>query len=347
MCSDTVSIDSPAALARATWLVARPIAITAVMCLGVLGVLHRLYLNNPTLTEAMRNTSVDHLIIAEQANRAKSAPPADISILGDSSCLFGIDPIILQQALSRTAQLFCSTGYVGPSGYAHMLSDLIDRGGIGSTILLAFNPATFRRHPSWDYWADYVRSVGKRVEPTLPFFDGAMYYLQFEWINQLIYNPLPGAYSRYYGGEGEFRKTIRDGNGGAIDPVTGLTSKTAAELKAAASPAIDATDFSTNDAYIESLKKLAGQLKRVPNTRVYLMITPVSDAHYSETSKVQRAAALNDICEALELDISHILNTPASMYDAYFSATAHLNRWGRIAFSHAVARATPADKPAR
>ena len=41
----------------------------------------------------------------------------------------------------------------------------------------------------------------------------------------------------------------------------------------------------------------------------------------------------------LGIPTDHILNTPSTMYAAYFSSYTHLNRWGQIVFTDELIKA--------
>jgi hypothetical protein len=325
----------------ACWLVARILVPLAVLCLIGLGALQLLYLRNPARTDGMRQLSIDHFIVLEQVRRAAEVPTPDIAFFGDSSCLMGIVPEILERAINvRPIQSFCSIGFLGPVGYAHMLGGMIARNAAPKTVVFMFHPITFRRGPSWEYWPAFVLNAGRVAAPALRFPRSALDYLQFEWLSRLIYSPLPGAYSRYYGGEGAFRATIEARQGSAVDPGSGLNLHSLDAVKPVPmAPTGEATDFSTNQDYQNALKVLAETVKKLPpQTSVYLIVSPLPDYTFRPGTMEQRTEAAVEIAAALGVDRGNILKTPATLPAAYFASTTHLNRWGQQVYSGELAK---------
>jgi hypothetical protein len=301
-----------------------------------------LYLRNPARTDEMRKLSVDHFIVLEQIRRAAEVPAPDIAFFGDSSCLMGVDPRVIERTLDvRPVQSFCSIGYLGPAGYELMLSRMIARKAAPRTLVFMFHPATFRREVVWEYWPAFVMSAGQAAAPALRFPRSSLDYLELEWLSRLIYSPLPAAYGRYYGGEGAFRSAIDARQGSAIDPNTGLNVASLDAIKAVPSPPDGpVTDFSTNQSYRDALKTLAETVRKLlPATSVYLIVSPLPDYTFRPGTLEQRAEQAAEIARALGIENSHILNTPATLYAAYFASTTHLNRWGQRVFSKTLAEA--------
>ena len=216
-----------------------------------------------------------------------------------------------------------------------MLAGMIERNAAPKVLVFMFHPATFQRAPSWEYWPGFVKNAGKVEAPNLHFPRSALDYLEFEWIGRLIYSPLPGAYGRYYGGEGEFRSTIRARQGSAIDPNVGLNISSLEALRPAPTkPGGAATDFSWNEAYAEALKVLGETIRTLPpQTRVYLVIAPVPDVAFPAEIEAQRTERIRQIAAVLGIDDDHVLPTPGAMFAAYFSSHTHLNRWGQVVFT--------------
>jgi hypothetical protein len=324
-------------LARALSLLARVVAPIATLCVAGLAVLHCLYLRNPARTDDMRNLTIDHFVVLEQMKRAAALPAAEIALLGDSSCLLGIDAPSIERALHlHPVESFCSLAYLGPAGYAYMLAGMIDRNAAPKVLVLVFHPVAFRREASWEFWPQFVANGGKVSAPPLHFPRSSLDFLAIEWLGRVIYSPLPGADALYYGSETAFRLTIRLRQGSAIDPSTGLNVSSAAAMHPAPSaPSGAPADFSWNQAYVDSLKVLAEQLRRLPpQTAVYLVISPVPDYTFRAETEMERSERANQIAAALGIDPSHILKTPGKMYAAFFAGFInHLNRWGQKEFT--------------
>jgi hypothetical protein len=328
-------------LGRALNLLARVLVPLVVLSALGLALLHLLYLRNPDRTNGMRHLSIDHFIVLEQVQRAAALPAAKIAFFGDSSCLMGIDPPLLERALDLHAvESFCSIGFLGPAGYAQMLAGLIERNAAPNVLVLMFHPTTFRREPSWEFWPTFVKDGARPTTVPLEFPRSGLDYVEFEWLGRLIYSPLPGAYGLYYGGEGQFRSTLRARQGGAVDPNTGLDISSVEAVHAMPTPPSGTrANFGWNQPYEDALKNLADTIKNLPpQTRVFLVISPVPDWSFGAATAAERSERATEIATALGIGPDHILNTPATMFAPFFSGYTHLNRWGQSVFTSALAK---------
>lgn len=328
-------------LARALNLLAR--VLVPVILLSALGLafLHLLYLRNPNRTNGMRELSIEHFIVQEQVQRAAVLPAAKIAFFGDSSCLMGVDPLLIERALDlHPVESFCSIGFLGPAGYAQMLAGLIERNAAPNVLVLMFHPVIFQRKPGWEFWPAFVKNGAKPVTAPLEFPRSGLDYVEFEWLGRLIYSPLRGAYGLYYGGEGQFRSTIRSRQGGAVDPNTGLDISSIQALRTVPTPPSGTpADFGWNKAYKDALKILADTIKNLPPpTRVYLVVSPVPDWSFRDGTGAERTERATEIAAALGIGTDHILKTPETMFAAFFSGFTHLNRWGQSLFTSALAK---------
>lgn len=328
-------------LVHAWCLVARVLVPIGILSALGLMILHLLYLRNPARTEVM-HSSVEHLIVMEQVKRSATLPAAEIVFLGDSSCLMGIDALAVERALDlHPVESFCSLGWVGPAGYGQMLAGLIDRNTPPKVLVLMFHPIAFRREPNWDYWSALVDNWERPKKPALGFPRSALDFLAFEWLTRLIYSPLPGAYALYYGSEGSFRSMIRARHGSAVDPSTGLNVSSLRDLRAVPTPPTGKpADFNWNQPYQDSLRTLAEAIKKLgPQTRTYLVVSPVPDWSFPPGTEGKRIQREEQIAAALGITRENILATPDKMFGAYFSGYTHLNRWGQSVFTKALIKA--------
>src|SRR5262249_1098734 len=87
---------------------AAPIAL---LMLAILFSVHLLYLRDPTRTRINRYLSLDYMIVLEQLKRAATVSRPDIGLIGDSSCLMGVDAARLTARLGRSAESFCSLAF--------------------------------------------------------------------------------------------------------------------------------------------------------------------------------------------------------------------------------------------
>lgn len=327
---------------KAFWLVVRQLAPIGALCLVLLAMLQLVYLRNPTRTDNLRRLSIDHFIVLEQINRASSVPAPKIAFLGDSSCLMGVYPRAIEQALNlRPVESFCSIGYLGPAGYAMMLDGMIQRGAAPQSVVVMLHPVTFERQPSWDSWTAFARQANQPQPARSSFPRGALDYLKFGLIDRFVYTPLPGLYGLYYGGEFALRNVIARTGGSAIDPATGLHAGSAEALRAQPRPfSGKAAEFTDSQAFRDALAVLRASLRKLPRqTQVYVFISPLPDYEISTEAAIARRAREEELADLLGIPADHILKTPATMYAEYFSGRTHLNRWGQRVFTDELVKA--------
>lgn len=322
-------------------LLVRAVLPLAALSLVGLALVQAFYLRNPSRTDTIRKFNVDNLMVMEQVQRAATLPAADIAFIGDSSCLMGIRPISIQRTLALAkVQSLCTIGFVGPAGNAHILTGMIERNAAPKVLVYMIHPVAFRLGKGWEIWPEFVKSVGKVEAPALSFPYSALDYIRFEWLSPVIYSPLPEKFGLYYGSEATFRSSIRERQGSAIDPSIGLNVTSLEALRPAPTPPSGPpTDFDWNEPFAEGLKMLGETIKTLPpQTRVYLVISPVADFTLPPEAELQRTKRAKQIAALLGIGEDRILATPAAMPVAYFAGFAHLNRWGQIVFTEALSK---------
>jgi hypothetical protein len=247
-------------------------------------------------------------------------------LIGDSSCLMDVNASRLSAGLGRSAESLCSLAYVGPVGYAQILSTLLERDASPRLLVIVLHPAAFQRDPSWDSWPAFVKNGGVVSAPPIRFPQSALDYIRVGLVERAIYNPLPGSYAMYYGGDQQFSGYIAAHRGSALDPGAGL--------EGTGKP----VDYNMNEQFTQALIPLAAVLKKIGTDRVLLMISPVPDVNINSEAEIQRKEAARRIAAILGLPAGNLLDTPASMPNIYFSSVTHLNRWGREALTDDVVK---------
>ena len=314
-----------------------PAIVAGTMLLGA-GLAYRI---DSVETDLHRTMSTDHMIVREQVQRLDSSP-SEVLLLGDSSCLMGLNAVVLGQTWRSEVSNNCTLAYVGPAGYALMLDQARQSARPPRAVILALHPAQFQRDPSWDTWLPFLESIGKPRPRQLNFLRGALDYVRLELLSPLVYSPLPGAYGRFYGGAAAFESFIREGSGTAVDPNAGLDWRTQDEFLAATRGSGGSSraalnwdyDYQISSTYRDALGHLATSIRVFGPERVALMIMPVPGSRYSPVKQAARAEVLSELRNILGLP--HGLDTPGSMPDVYFSTSTHLNRWGQVAYTRLI-----------
>jgi len=314
--SNLLSAVSPKALFNALRLLFRGGAPIALLMLVILSLVHLLYLKDPTRSRIFRYLSVDYMIVLEQLKRATTVVRPDVVLIGDSSCLMDVDAQRLSAGLGRSAESLCTLAYVGPDGYAQLLSKLIERDASPRLVVVILNQAGFQRDASWDSWPAFVKNGGIFPAPRVQFPQSALDYIRLDLVERAVYRPLPGRYATYYGGDLQLSRYIATHRGSAVDPNTGMQPGSA-------------VDYSMNQQFTQALASLAAVVRQIGAARVLLMISSAPDGTLTPESELQRAETAKRIAAILGLPENNILDTPASMPNAFFSTVTHLNRRGR------------------
>jgi hypothetical protein len=326
-------------LCRALVLLLTPVIIIAGITTVMCAITYGAYLREPAFTRSFRFMTIDHLLLLEQLRRLREVPPSDVALFGDSSCLMGIDIMELRaQAPTLSIQSFCSLAFPGPAGYAMMLDVLTARGVAPRMLVIVLHPVQFDRQPSWDQWLPIVKNENISGAPDIGFPLAALDYVRFELLMPILYKPLPGAYSLFFGGATRLIAHLHANYGSTIDPISGLSFPSLNAFQSqrfATVPVTQSYPYSTNEAFDASLIPLADAIKRMRPQQTYLIISPIPQHRYGETSAAARATSAAKI--AGRLDATFLASDP-SLPAEYFSSETHLNRWGRILFSRSLSK---------
>lgn len=327
-------------------MLAPVVVLTGCMLLLLLGGAYGLYLRNPDLTELVtrNNNAVDYVIVGRQLARIRRSQPVSVALFGDSSCLMGIEPALLTPLLGgRSIESYCMLGTVGPAGYAMAMQHLIDGPGRPQHIVLVLHPVQFQRHPLWASWPRFVQNSLPGFKPRHRFPLPALDYVRLDWLGTTLFEPLPGAYGRYYGGERQFSAALERHHGSAIDPGGGLQQSSLRQAQQlAARPLLlcsESYSYALNDAFRTALGPLRTTVARFGAQHVWLVIAPIPAVNGDPVNAAERAAAGAEIATLLGLSPDHFVTTPAFVSSQYFSSQTHLSRWGKQVFSVALGTA--------
>jgi hypothetical protein len=286
-----------------------------VVVLGVAAIAHW---KSPTQLRADEPQFVDALI-ATQIDRAGTIDAPEVLILGDSSALMNIDPILLGHLLGRRVETLATVAYAGPRGMAALLDRLANRGLRPGLILLTMHSAGLARKPEWSTWTERVvrGPPDRQVETNL--LRGALGKLN-DLVSTTIYRPLEGAYGSYYGGLMDFERFVRLHHGGAVDPRPrsrdGDTPVKALEW---------CCSFEISEHFRAELPALRTALGRHPGVPVRLLVSPLPKRWATPLGRANRSSATNEILAGLGLDLSALIDSPEYLPGADFAAPTHLH----------------------
>jgi hypothetical protein len=290
----------------------------------------------PDVRRGIDRGDVEFHIVHQQMKRSLQKDSATVTIVGDSSCLMGIEVA----ELNRTAGIpkyksLCTIGFVGPRGYAALVGRSAKaNGGPPAKVLLFIHPVQFQREPSWEPWADMV--VENPDQPTPTGLNHSRYYWQSLLHAILPSKSLSGAYGIYYGPKENFIAQVY-ASGDAIDPAMGLDIFPA-DFEGAR-PGDNYLpprhlDYSSNELFLESLSTFRDGLLRnlVSPANTYVVIAPVPQKLDDSSRKALDHAKLV-LSERLGLDRANVFCVVEELPSSYFSTQTHLNRYGKKAFT--------------
>lgn len=334
------AIGDGAALVRALRLLGTTLLPIAALTGLIWGAVYIAFRADPDRARFLKQ-GLAETIIDTQIARVQETGKSRLAFIGDSACLMGIHVPTLQKLLSiDKVESFCSIGHVGPVGYAHMIDRLVDRDAIPERLVIAMHPSAFARQAGWDETTQLVLRDGRRPDATAS-IGAALDYARGKWMDTVLYKPLWSVYGLYYGSHAGLRNAIRREHGSTLNPGFALQISSLEEFRVDAdtrAPAAQSYPYTPNAAFNSGLEVLARAIEKVGAARAYLLLTPVPDVFYSaETERTHDEVAL-DIARRLGIPARNILPQEGYASLWFFTDTAHMNRWGRILYTKALAR---------
>jgi|GEM_PF-6708341 len=269
------------------------------------------------------------IIVREQIERAQGLGDQDILLVGDSSCLMGVDAPLLSRLVNGKVGSLCTVGYLGPRGYASLVERYLAAQGKARALIILLHPVQMQRNPDWEGWADLAAN-----DPPLPHeksWREALYFYETQIFDHLVYAPLSGTWGEYYGSRAVLSRMVQD-SGGAVEPA-GIVGKQQTSF----APESGSDSFARNEAFNLALGRLAETVGRFGGQRVYLVITPQPQSDFSGLAPAVYQATRMDIAARLGIPAGNILELPPAMPDNEFATPTHLNLVGRDLYTRAMA----------
>lgn len=273
-------------------------------------------LENPNIVESV--------IVAEQIERARTIPRADVLILGDSSALMGVDAGALGRLLGRRVESLATLAWVGPAGYARLIADYAARNSLPALIFL-FNPAALSVTEAAFETNGYEREVLETPQRAgASVLDAARYSLYVHAIMRAVVLPLPGVYGKEYGWPDRLAARLRDHHGSLVDPNV---------LK----EEVPAT-FAIGQPFARRLPSLRDAIVAARPEHVYLALTPIAATGVSPEIVASRLAVSTTLAIRLGLSPSDtLLPLPPSLPKELFAVWTHLSAAGQRRYTEELA----------
>lgn len=332
-------------LARNLRLVAGAAAPVAALTAVLWGLAYVAYQQD---SRAGRPADIDTAIVQEQLRRAVESPPADLAFVGDSSCLFGIDPSSLRERFpGRSIENFCTTGWVGPAGYGSQITQMARHGTLPKNLVIYLHPIQFSRHPSWDQWTETVKRGLPAARGPIDLSPvAALDYARETWLEPMLYRPLPGAHALYYGSFAAIMQSMKDGHGILVNSMAykanDLTTldKVKRVYRGWRSEPPVSYGFATTEAYDRAFADLSKSLENMDKSHVFLLMAPVT-MPLDDRSLAERNRTAERLTAELGLPAGNLIRSPVSLPWFLFSDSAHPTRWGSVVLTQKLADYLP------
>lgn len=269
-------------------------------------------------------SSVETVVVETQRRRSHTIADADVLIIGDSSALMNVDPRQLSEELSARVESLATIGFMGPRGYAKLLTNYSERAKpIGSLVILM--------HPTSLAMSEEI-IVGGRYEQLVlddgPRADGNLFVegrreLYNKWIDPAAALPLPGAYGRFYGWAETISRTIESNHGSMTDPHP-------ADVVAKGAPPSE-----ISPAVATRIPDLKAAIARSGARAACVGVTPIPARHPFSEETYQRF--IETFGEGLGVK-TRLSELPAKLPDPYFASMNHMTPEGRRVYTALLAR---------
>jgi len=284
---------------------------------------------------------MDHTILSHQAVAALRAEPTEMVLLGDSSCLMGVEPVRLAARTGRSSLGLATMSYLGLEAQGRLLAAYARRQpGSPRLVLLMMHPEALRLRETSSYHEELLDAVAAGLKP--PVQPGALPAVQrFLGLNEVrdrllsrcVPVPLAGSFGQLYGFSTDLWKFLDQHQGAAVDP----NRFSAAEAR--------------GNAEYRLAKRIEGEClafrrQLPPGTQLAVGLTP-SPASFVLANHAETVTGLaRQLGDWLRPELL-LTNLPSTLSDRFFASTTHLNAEGRRVFTEALARELSTGLPTR
>jgi hypothetical protein len=268
---------------------------------------------------------MDRTILIHQALAAKRQP-ADLILIGDSSCLVDVAARSLQQTLPDTKVLNLGTlSYLDLDGFALLLKN---HSPAPKYVLLLMHPEALRLGSPNPYYSDILQNflaAQDACDQNTPQFLCAIGAdtTRARLLSRVIPVPLPGTNGQFYGFNTTLWRHLNINQGSAIDPHQ-FNPKTA-EGNA---------EYRLSQHVLESSKRFRAALPA--QTKLFIGITPCPQSFVLPNHKSRVNSMLQQW--SVTLQPATPLRLPETFPDQLFASPTHLNADGQRLYSLMVAQ---------
>jgi hypothetical protein len=276
---------------------------------------------------------LDRVVISEKARLARRTSPAEIILLGDSSCMMDVDTPRLSEALGKSVLNLGTLSYLGLDAHAALLSHCLRaRSEAPDILILLLHPDSLRRSESVPEYREFLRRQleldDRNSAPRWPrAWDGrgAPAVLRERILQALVPSVVSGAFGTRYGTTWQVARYLRTHHGSLLDPSTFDRSAEGEIGEHRLAARLDEASFAF--------------ARQIPaGTRLLVGITP-RPASVAATDHHERSVAmLRTWAGWLKAELA-LVDLPMVMADELFASRTHLNARGVALFTDALTQA--------
>lgn len=280
----------------------------------------------------------DTTVLGHQALASRSCHRAEIVLLGDSTCLMGVDALQLSRGLPGSPRVFSLALFLWLdfNVYADALSDFVaaNPGAVRAVILLVSPAKLAQPSPSnsnllkeWRVMREgYRRTALDRDTHAWRDWLGVRLARQ-RLASHLLNQPLRGSGAAFYGFSSEIDAYMTRHEGSGVDYGTTLARprsrpQTLLSVEWPLAPELES-------------ETRAFRSRIPPGVKLWIGLTPSPKQDSAADARRERDDLLRRWNSWLQAD-ALLTNLPATLPDPFFSRTAHLNEAGQKRFTAAV-----------
>lgn len=320
------STSSSKALVVLLQLLAPPAAV-AVACVLLFGAWGRW---SPAPPEGLY---MEEAVIGGQWRRSQTAGPVDLLLIGDSSCLLGVDAAGLQEALGLRTESLCTIGMAGPRSFLSLIERHVARFRNRPHIVIALHLQTLQVRTDTELFRELS---GLALGPeSRSFAESARTKAVSVALQVFGEGGMLGEAGRRYGSPSAFRAALDAGHGTFPDPTRPQFWVRDAEL--------GPVEPRLSESMATELAALATGLQRLDLNEPLFLATPVPRAQLSKAAAEQRDRVWSEVTSIFGSEPDALLDTPPALPNASFTTPTHLTPAARLDYTKSLARALRAQ----
>ncbi|MHB1307571.1 MAG: hypothetical protein ACYC23_10860 [Limisphaerales bacterium] len=300
--------------------------------MGLFGLLLRALLWAGCLPPPWPALDMDRVILAHQAEASRTAPAAGLILLGDSSCLMNVDPVLLGERLGVEVLNLGTLSYLDLESSGRLFEEFTRHHPVAPhAAVLLLHPESLRVRDPSSYHTESLRRLlaGEDHTDNRSWRGHLSRWLGLETLrgrvlSRLIPAPLSGAYGARYGFTHDLWRFLEANRGGAVDPHSFSHREAVGNAEYRLAPALE----------VES-RSFRRQIPKPTGLFVGITPAPLSFVAPDHAERCRRMTV--EWARWLSADLA-LTNLPTSWDDSLFASVTHLNAPGRRRYTELLAK---------